>query len=469
MSTQLYRNQSLLLAKTESTYGTDPTPTQNSNAFLVRNMSIAPMEGTVIDLNYVRPWFGSDGSFRASQYMTCQFETDWVPSPSAAGQPSPFDTLLKACGLSATQVASNITGTAQSASKIVTGTAQSGTVSTIVLAAAVAVADDFFNGTTIRITSGRGAGQIRLITDYVADTKTATLDSNWAITPNSTSVYQIAAFIRLAAGASSTDGIYAGMSVKITEGTALNATRSIVDYYGTYKTAVIAGDWSTAPDATSVYALLSAMNYDPVSTGFGSCTIYYNEGGILHKLLGCRGTVTATLAANELPRLQFSFTGLAGGISDSALSGTPYYGGFGRPTAVNSTNTIGSLFGKTFTGGTSGIQVQSVNFDLGNAVSHRQLVGYEQAVISDRKPKGSIQMEMTTVAFNDWMSNVTNGDTGRLFVEQGTEVGQIVSVNCPKIQLENPRYSDSDGVMMVEFDFRAIWSRGNDEIRFIEK
>lgn len=72
-----------------------------------------------------------------------------------------------------------------------TGTAQSGTSTTIRLAAATSKDDDFFNDYYVRIMSGTGAGQQRLITDYVSSTDTATVDSAWTVNPNSSSVYEI--------------------------------------------------------------------------------------------------------------------------------------------------------------------------------------------------------------------------------------------------------------------------------------
>lgn len=74
---------------------------------------------------------------------------------------------------------------------VTTGTAQSGTSSTIVLAAAEALGDDVVNGGTLVILSGTGAGQSRIITDYVTATDTATVDPNWGTNPDSTSVYAI--------------------------------------------------------------------------------------------------------------------------------------------------------------------------------------------------------------------------------------------------------------------------------------
>ena len=90
-------------------------------------------------------------------------------------------------------------------------------------------------------------------------------------------------------------------------------------------------------------------------------------------------------------------------------------------------------------------------------------------MISDRKPNGSIQLEMTLLAFKDWLSAVKNGDVGRMYMENGAVTGQTVAINMPRVQLENPRYSESDGIVMLDLDFRALWTSGNDDVRYIEK
>lgn len=469
MATQLFKQNAILMAKIETTSGTDSVPDSSNNAVLVRNMSINPMEGNAVDLEYVRPWYGQDASLRVSTYMTCQFDTDWVPGPGAAGTASPFDNLLRACGLSATAVAAAITGTAQTGEKIVTGTAQSGsTSSTLKLAAATSGSTNRFQGTLVEITGGTGKGQIRTVTAWDSTTKVATISPKWDVTPDATSTYELAAHIKLAAGASASNGTYEGMTVSLTGGTGSGQKRAITSYNGTYKVAVLSSDWTTAPDATSAYSVLEAMHYNPVSSSFESATIYYNVGGVVHKMIGCRGTFTTKLAANEIPALSFNFTGLYGGVADVAIV-APTYTGFGKPQAVNSTNTSGILFGKTFVGGTTGLQVTSMSFDLGNAINYRLLVGSEQVVISDRKPKGTISLEMTLLAFKDWLAAVKNGDTGRMYMENGAVTGQTVAINMPRVQLENPRYSESDGIVMLDLDFRALWVNGNDDVRYIEK
>lgn len=51
--------------------------------------------------------------------------------------------------------------------------------------------DDTYNGSTFYIASGTSAGEIRNITDYVAATRTVTVDSAFSITPTTSSVYHI--------------------------------------------------------------------------------------------------------------------------------------------------------------------------------------------------------------------------------------------------------------------------------------
>lgn len=79
------------------------------------------------------------------------------------------------------------------------GTAQSGTTSTITLAAdggtgllgTTRIIDNYYQYMRIEIISGTGAGQIRRITQYVGSTRVATITPNWTTTPTSSSIYSI--------------------------------------------------------------------------------------------------------------------------------------------------------------------------------------------------------------------------------------------------------------------------------------
>lgn len=71
------------------------------------------------------------------------------------------------------------------------GTAQAGAVSTITLDASASATDNLYNNSQVWIVGGTGAGQTRQISSYVGSTKVATVNANWAITPDATSVFMI--------------------------------------------------------------------------------------------------------------------------------------------------------------------------------------------------------------------------------------------------------------------------------------
>lgn len=71
-----------------------------------------------------------------------------------------------------------------------TGTATSGSSSTLV-DASLAGMDDEFRGGYVYLTGGTGRDQERRITDYVASTGTVTVAPNWSVTPDSTTRYEV--------------------------------------------------------------------------------------------------------------------------------------------------------------------------------------------------------------------------------------------------------------------------------------
>jgi len=160
---------------------------------------------------------------------------------------------------------------------ILTGNAaRAGTANSIQLAAAESAVDDIFNENIISIVSGLGAGQTRLITGYDGGTKTAIVDRNWFITPGAGSVYEILPFsgilltdhglalgpgvgnnqIELAVTASAVDDIYVGSMIVLTTGVGPGQARLITAYDGTNQIATVSPDWTTNPDATTVYKIL---------------------------------------------------------------------------------------------------------------------------------------------------------------------------------------------------------------------
>lgn len=73
-----------------------------------------------------------------------------------------------------------------------TGVMQSGSTSTTAkLRAGASAVDDIYNGATVYITAGTGAGQFREITDYTGATKVADVSPAWSTVPDNTSNYDV--------------------------------------------------------------------------------------------------------------------------------------------------------------------------------------------------------------------------------------------------------------------------------------
>ena len=70
-------------------------------------------------------------------------------------------------------------------------TAAAGAAGSITLDAAANATDDFFNDCWVFLTGGTGAGQARLISDYVGATKVASVIPNWVTNPDATTTFAI--------------------------------------------------------------------------------------------------------------------------------------------------------------------------------------------------------------------------------------------------------------------------------------
>jgi hypothetical protein len=101
----LLSRKRLILAKTETTYGTDPTPTGAANAILVRNLEITPLQADTVTRDLIRPYLGNSDQLLAQTRVEVTFEVELAGSGTAGTAPA-YGPVLKACGLSETVAAS---------------------------------------------------------------------------------------------------------------------------------------------------------------------------------------------------------------------------------------------------------------------------------------------------------------------------------------------------------------------------
>lgn len=90
-----------LLAKMESSYKTDPTPTGGSNAMLAKRCTIEPLLGTDINRDLLLPYMGHQGIVLAGHYSRVAFDIE-MAGAGAAGDVPAYGPLLRMCGLAET-------------------------------------------------------------------------------------------------------------------------------------------------------------------------------------------------------------------------------------------------------------------------------------------------------------------------------------------------------------------------------
>lgn len=279
----------------------------------------------------------------------------------------------------------------------VTGTATAGGAGTITLAAGASAVDDFYNGMVISITSGTGNGHIGLITDYVGSTKVATVQASTA---------------------------------------------------------------TFVPGASSAYSIAANVGYLPVSTGFASATIYFNNDGVLHKITGARGNFTLTAAVGGIPTIDFQLTGIYNAPTDTAAP-TITYSDQATPVIFKAGNTSAfSILGYTAC-------LQSLSFNVANETVYRELVGCtKEVMITNRASAGECMIEAPTIAQKDFWAIANNDTTGTLTLLHGSNAGNRVTLLAPRVDITNPSYADQDGIQMLNIPYVAIpTTAGNDEVK----
>lgn len=206
----------------------------------------------------------------------------------------------------------------------------------------------------------------------------------------------------------------------------------------------------------------TSVTYAPVSSGFESCTLYFDNDGIRHKVTGCRGTFSMSCEVNAIPTLSFTMMGIYNAPTDTSLP-TATYTNQATPVLFRQGNTSSfSIFGY------SGI-LQALSLDIANENIYRELIGgTKEVLLTDRKPAGEVTVEAVSLATHDFFSDATGTSTGSLSFTHGTVAGNIVAFSSPQTDLGSPAYADQDGIQMITMPYTATpTTAGNDELSFV--
>ena len=209
---------------------------------------------------------------------------------------------------------------------------------------------------------------------------------------------------------------------------------------------------------TAVTTTSTANTYAPVSSSFGSCTIYYNTDGVNHKITGARGTFSINCEVGQIPTISFSMTGIFNAPTDTALPSTTYSNQASPLVFKNGSTSAFSIF--AFSG-----VLQSWTFEMNNTVGYRELVGgTKEVIITDRSPGGTAVVEAPALSDHNFFTDATGTATGSNTFLHATTAGNKITISCPQSDLSAPTYSDSDGIVMLNLPYMATpTSAGNNE------
>lgn len=97
----LFKRKATILAKIESTYGTDPTPSGGANAVLVSDLTITPMDMNTVSRDLIRPYFGNSEDLPTQVFAKVEFSCEVAGSGTAGTAPA-WGPLLRACAFAET-------------------------------------------------------------------------------------------------------------------------------------------------------------------------------------------------------------------------------------------------------------------------------------------------------------------------------------------------------------------------------
>lgn len=406
----------VILAKIETTYGVDSVPTGSANAILAQDIEIEPLNAEALRRGIVKPYLGQVPAVLVGLHARLSFGVEFAGS-GAAGTAPKYGPLLRACAMAETAITGTATimnspprnvGTPTGSFTFTKGNAFTGHLNRTV---------------TFLCTTAGGSGVAQF-------TVSAPATGNLA--------------------AYSQTGVVMTNSVAIT----LPNSATIVPTVGTNL---------ALNDTFEIDLTPPQVNYLPVSANEEAATLYFYIDGILHKMLGCRGNVRVTTRGNNYPRLAFNLVGLFVDPTDTALP-TADFTGFKDPKPANATNTVVFVL-HGFTA-----KLASLEMDLGNQVNYRGLVNAEKIEMTDRNASGQCAIEAPSLASKNFFTAAKLNTLAALQYTHGLTGGECVQVDAPQVQIENPRYANDQGTVMLELGLGLIpTAAGDDEMKLTIK
>ena len=240
-------------------------------------------------------------------------------------------------------------------------------------------------------------------------------------------------------------------------------------------TVAVAPAWGNALLACAMAETVTAtfrVDYTPVSSAFGSCTIYWYDDGLLHKATGARGAPVFKLGINNRPVMSFKFTGL---YSTPTVASNPSttITAWKAPQLISEANTLDLTFGGTHATGTAPAITagtpypsQGIEVDMGSKVDFNPMLGGETVDFTARTATAKVTLDVTPAQEAAFYTAADAATLQTVGMSHGTVANHKVLVWLPSVQITNVQKAEANGKRLVTLDLRCLPSAtGNDEVR----
>jgi hypothetical protein len=208
----------------------------------------------------------------------------------------------------------------------------------------------------------------------------------------------------------------------------------------------------------SLATVASTSNtYSPATPATDSVTLNHNWDGNKHEGTGARGTFELAMTAGEIPRFNFTMTGIYGNGPTDVAFPTPTYTNQAQPLDVSASNTTSVSV--------AGLSACMAEFSLNcnNTIEFFDHAGCtKQARITDRMVEGSITIERPDLlSTKDFYAQAIAGTTGSISFTHGTTAGNRMVVTISTANFGPPEPADLRGIAGLKIPFVALHTAGS--------
>jgi len=216
-------------------------------------------------------------------------------------------------------------------------------------------------------------------------------------------------------------------------------------------------DWGCLAKACNAAEVIgtSDVTYRFIETDLvqSSVTIYFYKDLLLHKMVGCRGTVKLSGGVNDVGYLEFSFTGMLSTITQESSFPSPNFTTVKPPLLNGMTVSIGGYnpILKSFS--------IDPNIKLAERKDFTASKGVKEVVVTDADGKFTCSIEAPDLSTANLFTIFSNGTelSDSQLMYPGPTGGQKLTITIEKLQLtKNPKYENHDGILGMSLEAKMI-------------